>query len=253
MSLMMNEISWVQYQEKIAQNQILIIPIGATEQHGPHLPLGVDAMLAESFAKKLAAKVGGLVAPTISYGYKSLPMSGGGPFFPGTIDLNGSTLIHLVQDIVVEFVKDGWKKIVLFNCHYENEAFVSEGANLAAKEWGNEDHRVFILNWWDNLDQHVVNQVFDEIPFPGWALEHAAISETSLMMYFYPHLVQEDKIPDDKVEEVLAFHSHPPLQGWVPDSGCLHTSRTSTARKGELIVENVLENICNRVLPKFGG
>lgn len=253
MSHLMNEISWYQYQEKIEQNQFLIIPIGATEQHGPHLPLGVDAMLAESFAQHLARKIGGLVAPTLAYGYKSLPMSGGGPFFPGTIDLNGNTLINLVKDVLVEFGRDGWQNIIIFNCHYENEAFVSEGANLAAEHWAQTGQRVFIINWWDNLDQHVVNQVFDTIPFPGWALEHAAISETSLMMYFYPHLVQSDKIPDDKVEEVLAFHSHPPLKGRVPASGCLHTSRSSSAEKGRLIVENVLQNIEHKVIPHFAG
>ena len=107
MSYLIEELSWFQYKEQIDQNKILIIPIGATEQHGPHLPLGVDAMLATSFARVLAEQIGAVVAPTINYGYKSLPMSGGGPFFPGTIDLNGTTLINLVKDIVVEFARDG--------------------------------------------------------------------------------------------------------------------------------------------------
>lgn len=82
MSYLIEELSWFQYKEQIDQNKILIIPIGATEQHGPHLPLGVDAMLATSFARVLAEQIGAVVAPTINYGYKSLPMSGGGPFFP---------------------------------------------------------------------------------------------------------------------------------------------------------------------------
>ena len=250
MSYLIEELSWFQYKEQIDQNKILIIPIGATEQHGPHLPLGVDAMLATSFARVLAEQIGAVVAPTINYGYKSLPMSGGGPFFPGTIDLNGTTLINLVKDIVVEFARDGWQKIIIFNCHYENEAFVLEGADLAAKE-REVNVRTFIVNWWDNLDHQIVEQVFDSIPFPGWALEHAAITETSLMMHFYPHLVQEDKIPNDKVEEVLSFHSYPPLEGMVPASGCLSTSRSSTAAKGKMIVDNVLVNIGKRVVPKF--
>jgi len=151
---------------------------------------------------------------------------------------------------VVEFARDGLKKIMIFNCHYENEAFVLEGADLAAKE-RDVNVRTFIVNWWDNLDHQIVEQVFDSIPFPGWALEHAAITETSLMMHFYPHLVQEDKIPNDKVEEVLSFHSYPPLESMVPSSGCLSTSRSSTAAKGKLIVDNVLVNIGKRVLPKF--
>ena len=90
MSYLLNEISWYDYQDKIKNQHILIIPIGATEQHGPHLPLGVDAMLATAFSLALAKQINGVVAPTLNYGYKSLPLSGGGPFFPGTIDLNGN-------------------------------------------------------------------------------------------------------------------------------------------------------------------
>ena len=119
MSYLLNEISWYDYQDKIKNQHILIIPIGATEQHGPHLPLGVDAMLAKAFSLALAKQINGVVAPTLNYGYKSLPLSGGGPFFPGTIDLNGNTLIQLTKDIVNEFARDGWKHIVIFNCHYE--------------------------------------------------------------------------------------------------------------------------------------
>lgn len=250
MTVLLNEITWPQYQQKIRDNKTLIIPIGATEQHGPHLPLGVDAMLAKAFSIALAEKIDAVVAPTLSYGYKSLPMSGGGPFFPGTIDLNGNTLIQLIKDVVNEFARDGWKKIVIFNCHYENEAFVLEGADLATKEQ-DFSAQIFIINWWDNLDQHIVEEVFDSIPFPGWALEHAAITETSLMMHFHPNLVHEDKIPDDKIEETLSFHSYPPLKDVIPASGCLSTSRSSSAAKGKLIVDNVLENLTRKVIPKF--
>ena len=250
MSFLLNEISWYDYQDKIKNQHILIIPIGATEQHGPHLPLGVDAMLATAFSLALAKQINGVVAPTLNYGYKSLPLSGGGPFFPGTIDLNGNTLIQLTKDIVNEFARDGWKHIVIFNCHYENEAFILEGADLASKEAG-FDSQIFIVNWWDNLDSHIIDQVFDQVPFPGWALEHAAISETSLMMYFHPHLVDSTKIPNDHIEELLHFHSYPPLEGVIPATGCLHTSHSSSAEKGGLIVNNVVNNIVTHMIPRF--
>lgn len=51
--------------------------------------------------------------PTIVYGYKSKPLSGGGPLFPGTIDLNGNTLIYLVHDILMELIRDGFTKYSL--------------------------------------------------------------------------------------------------------------------------------------------
>ncbi|WP_255969945.1 creatininase family protein, partial [Klebsiella pneumoniae] len=68
------------------------LPCGATEQHGPHLPLGTDALLASAISAEVAARVGGLVAPALSYGYKSQPKCGGGQHFCGTTSLDGATL-----------------------------------------------------------------------------------------------------------------------------------------------------------------
>lgn len=57
--------------------------------------------------------------PTLCYGYKSKPLSGGGPLFPGTIDLNGKTVIDLVYDVLMELVRDGFTKIFIMNAHFE--------------------------------------------------------------------------------------------------------------------------------------
>lgn len=88
----MSSLSWVAYQERLRDdNLVVFIPCGALEQHGPHLPLGTDALLSTAVAQTVAEKVNGLVVPTFSYGYKSQPKSGGGQHFPGTIAFtNGS-------------------------------------------------------------------------------------------------------------------------------------------------------------------
>lgn len=65
---LMTNMTWKEYEAK--KDRILILPIGSTEQHGPHLPLSVDAVIAEKIALKFAEKVDGIVAPTLSYGYK---------------------------------------------------------------------------------------------------------------------------------------------------------------------------------------
>ena len=84
-----------------------------------HLPLSTDVEIAENFALKLAETVGGVVMPTLSYGYKSKPLGGGGPLFPGTIDLNGETVIKLVYDILMEVISDGITKIFIMNAHFK--------------------------------------------------------------------------------------------------------------------------------------
>ena len=75
----MKDMTWFEYAERT--NDWFILPVGAVEQHGPHLPLYVDTILAEEFAERIAETIHGVVAPSLSYGYKSKPFSGGSRWF----------------------------------------------------------------------------------------------------------------------------------------------------------------------------
>ncbi len=77
MTVHMDQLSWVDYERRVRDGAVVFLPCGATEQHGPHLPLGTDALLASAISADVAARVGGLVAPALSYGYKSQPKCGG--------------------------------------------------------------------------------------------------------------------------------------------------------------------------------
>ena len=120
----MDHMTWPEFKE--AKTRPVIVPIGSTEQHGQHLPIGTDAVLATRVAEDLAERIDGTVLPTLSYGYKSKPLSGGGPLFPGTIDMNGVTVINQMHDVLSELIADGFTKIVVMNAHFENEAFIVE-------------------------------------------------------------------------------------------------------------------------------
>lgn len=95
MTLMKN-MTWYEFNER-KDKDIVILPVGSVEQHGPHLPLYTDTIISEGFAQLLADRINGIVMQSINYGYKSQPASGGGPLFPGTIDLNGATLVAIVR------------------------------------------------------------------------------------------------------------------------------------------------------------
>jgi creatinine amidohydrolase len=248
-NLLMNMTS-EQYRNQVDKN-ILILPVGSTEQHGPHMPLGVDAIIAEKFSLSIAKELDAVVAPTLYYGYKSLPASGGGPMFPGTIDLKGSTLISLVYDLLEEFIADGWKKILIFSAHYENEAFLGEACDLLLRNQKEEYPKVLLCNWWDNLSEEAMPKIFDKVKFPGWALEHAAITETSLMMHFSPELVDESLIIDDGYQNPPTYQGFPPSKSLIPSSGCLHTARSSSAEKGRLIAEDATKNIVSILKKEF--
>ena len=246
-------ISGMTWQEFAAsKNRILILPIGSTEQHGSHLPLSVDTVLAEHFADLLAEEVGGVVAPTLSYGYKSKPRSGGGPLFPGTIDLNGTTLQNLIFDLLLEYAADGYHKIFIMNAHFENEAFVEEAMDLASRKLG-DGTRFVMSNWWDPVPQAQIDLLFDEAPFPGWALEHAAITETSLMMYFAPELVRADKIENIQPITPPLYAEYPVRKDLIPETGVLATALSSSAEKGRIIVDAALPALKKIAEAAFGA
>ena len=241
MTVLMNEMTWIDFSKK-KNTSTLILPIGSTEQHGPHLPLSVDSIIAEHFAIRLAKEIDGIVAPTLCYGYKSQPLSGGGPLFPGTIDLNGKTLIDITVDLLEEFIKDGVKKILVLNAHFENEAFLLEAINLVSNKHGNSI-TIIESNWWDPMPSTTIDTIFDEVPFPGWAFEHAAITETSLMLLFAPHLVNMDKVIDIKATAPAPYHKYPINKDIIPESGVLATAKSSSKEKGQVIVDSVIPEL----------
>lgn len=243
---LMSRMTWKEYEAK--KEHVLILPVGSTEQHGPHLPLSVDTVIAQEIALKFAEQIDGIVAPAISYGYKSKPLSGGGPLFPGTIDLNGITLMYLINDVLEEFIRDGITKIFILNAHFENEAFILESTDIISRQ--HPEVTIIETNWWDVLSQEIIDEVFSETAFPGWAFEHAAITETSLMMYLSPELVRRDLISGEMGAEPAAYAKYPIVKGMVPDSGILAPAVSSSPEKGKLMVDAAISEF-HKIVKKY--
>lgn len=233
MSVFMHDITWTEYSSKTSRP--IIIPVGSTEQHALHLPLCVDSKIAEELSRLLAEATDSVVAPTLTYGYKSKPLSGGGPLFPGTIDLSGRTLMALTEDILEEFIADGFTKIFFMNSHFENEAFLIETIDIVSKR--HPEVTILESNWWDVLSQEIIDKIFSDVPFPGWAFEHAAVTETSLMMYLAPELVHEELMSDDLGPDPIPYYKYPIVKGMVPDSGNLAPAKSSSTEKGKIITD----------------
>ena len=187
----------------------------------------------------------------MNYGYKSKPLSGGGPLFPGTIDMNGVTVINQMHDVLGELIADGFTKIVVMNAHFENEAFIIEAIDLITRETKGVA-TIVETNWWDPLPENVVEQVFDGLVFPGWALEHAAVTETSLMMHYEPELVHMDRVIDEGNVTPKAYVRYPVRKGDVPDYGGLATPAGSSAERGKLIVDACIDAVADICATEFG-
>jgi len=252
--LMMGSLSWIEYQQRLQdENAIVFIPCGALEQHGPHLPLGTDALLSTAVAESAAEKTHGIVAPALSYGYKSQPKSGGGQHFKGTTSLDGNSLSQLIRDVVRELSRQGANQIVIVNGHYENQWFLTEGIDLALRDVGiHSSLRVMRLEYWDFLDSEILDTVFPE-GFPGFALEHAAVIETSLMLHYYANLVRIDLIPDVPPAEFPAYDTFPLRPEWVHPSGVLSSAKAASAEKGALMADYIANSIAAAVQQEFLG
>ena len=104
-TIRMSELAWPDYDRRVKDGAMVLVPVGALEQHGPHMSMNPDVLLPTAIAERVAANVRGLVAPAIAYGYKSQQQSGGGNHMPGNTCLDGQTMISLVRDVLRELAR----------------------------------------------------------------------------------------------------------------------------------------------------
>lgn len=250
-SHLMAEMTSPEFAEQLAAGAIVVLPTGTTEQHGPHLPLGVDHLLSRAIALDVALAIEAIVAPPVTFGYKSMPRSGGGPFFPGSIGLDGATLSHLIRDVIRELARHDVRKICVLDGHYENLWFLNDGIDLAFRELEDTGLKIMCFQHWDFLTAETLDHVFPD-GFPGIEFEHAAVLETSLMMHYYPDLVRHDQIPDNPPADSGSYDVWPAHRSWVPESGALVSAKGASAAKGRLIAEQVGEAIVAAMKREFG-
>ncbi|PQJ12981.1 hypothetical protein CJD36_004350 [Flavipsychrobacter stenotrophus] len=134
--------TWVQIQTYLTKSDLVIVPIGAIEQHGMSCPLYTDALLAEYFALKVGFDNNVLVSPTIAVGDSLIHLN-----FPGTISLKPTTLITVIKDYINSLYIGGFRRFLVVNGHGDNY-----GCILAAfSELGNElsGMRYFVKDFWD--------------------------------------------------------------------------------------------------------
>ncbi|MBB3772858.1 creatinine amidohydrolase [Angulomicrobium tetraedrale] len=254
-SVRLDELSWPEFAQKVAAGAPVLLPLGSTEQHGPHLPLNVDVVLPTGVCERVAREIGGIVAPTLNYGCKSMPRSGGGEVFPGTLSLDAHTFALVLRDVIRNLGRQGVRRLVIVNGHYENCWPSVEGLDLALRELrrdGITDMQVMRLEYWDFATRATLDQLFPD-GFPGIDLEHASLLETSLMLVLRPDLVEMDKVPNDGPATFPTYDKFPvPDDFGLPPSGVLAVAVGSTAQKGELLMGDYITRISAAITKEFG-
>jgi creatinine amidohydrolase len=252
-SVRLDELSWPEFADKIAAGATVLLPLGSTEQHGPHMAMNVDVVLPT--CERVARKIGGIVAPTVNYGCKSMPRSGGGEAFPGTLSLDANTFALVLRDVIRNLGRQGVRRLVVVNGHYENLWPSVEGLDLALRELrrdGITDMQVMRLEYWDFAQRSTLDKLFPD-GFPGIDLEHASLLETSLMLVLRPDLVEMDKVPTDGPAKFPPYDRFPvPADFGLPPSGVLAVAVGSTAEKGELLMADYVTRISAAITKEFG-
>ncbi len=168
----------------LAPQALVVLPVGALEQHGPHLPVGTDFLTIEHLARAAAAeaatKIPVLVAPTLPFGssHHHLP-------FGGTMSLSTDTYYRVLYDLTESLITGGFRTIFILNGHGGNSELIQLVARDLALKY--PSHLAAASYWtiaWDAL-------VEQQAHVPGHLPGHAGAFETSQVMALRPDLVQE--------------------------------------------------------------
>lgn len=178
----LQEMTWTDVQEYLKTDDMVIIPIGSTEQHGPHLPLGTDSYYAIEVAKKISSRTGVMVAPVLLAGY-SVYHSG----FSGTLSLKPETMEQVLFETAEMLIKHGFRRIMFLNGHGGNGIVQSKVI-----------HRI------NHNTEAMAVALRDTAPAGGeppkdWFDQHAGVQETSIMLYLEPDLVHMERAEKPKI------------------------------------------------------
>lgn len=252
-SVFLAELTWPEAAAKIAAGAPVLLPLGATEQHGHHMALNVDVVIPTAICERVARAVGGLVAPTVPYGNRSQPRSGGGPAFPGTINLSAHTFSLVVRDIIVELYRQNVRRIVVLNGHYENIWPSVEGIELALDAIGSDkvdSLTILRMDHWEFARPETISRIFPD-GYPGIELEHASVIETSMMLAIRPDLVDLDRALHDGPAQFRPYDRFPKPPTEVPPSGVLSMTEGSSAEKGEWLLADSVGRMIDIINEEF--
>ena len=177
-TVFLGEMTNPEVEKFLETNHTIIIPTGATEQHGPHGPLLTDVLIPQEVAHRVAPRIGALVAPPINYAL-SYPHVG----FTGMVHIRIPTFMALISDLCASFAASGFKRIIFLNGHYDNTYAIAYACADAAPRMAN-DVKAFPVNYWDGLTAD------DVAEFSGLKNGlHANAAETSAILPLISRLI----------------------------------------------------------------
>ena len=238
---------------------LVILPVGVVEEHGAHLPLGLDSFAAEAYAASAAPHLEEkgydvLVAPTINYGVARAAID-----FPGTLSLEPETLRSMVVEIGGSLARHGFKRLVVLNGHRDLQHMkaLDDAKNILVQE---KLMQVLCVGFASDPEMTAacyrqgVRQ-FYKSPRPDRE-GHGGESETSVALHAFPEMVRQEMIPQLDANfdyDVEAFRNETKDYGSISGGrGYFGAPQAATAETGQKLIETRGQNIANVILRELG-
>lgn len=232
--LALDELSWIDVAAHLERDPRLLIPVGALEQHGAHLPLGSNVLIARHFALDLSREYQILRAPTVNYGVNVRTERA----FAGTASLTQKTLHRSLNELLDAWEGHGVREFIILTAH-RYEPHMEALATLIT-----DRARVRVVQVWDV-------EVGDLLEKQA-AVFHAGEAETSLMLHLYPELVRMDRARDFELSPA-EFRRY--LRGRLTappagSAGVVGFPTAATAEKGAAIYRRIMDAIRRAVFQR---
>ena len=229
---------WLTWEEvgvlRASGMDMAILPVGSTEQHGPHLSLNVDTLSADAVARRVSAETGVPVLPALPYG----AAWGHTTHWPGTVSLSPQTVTQAVVEIG-EWLREasGFTRLLILNGHYTNAAPLRVALETLRHRY--PEMRVALRSLWDISPR--VSALY-HADGQDW---HANAAETSLMLSLYPEGVRPEKIADDPDRTGGLFFSYPVSR--TSENGATGRPTLATAAQGRTLCAWAVEDLSAQV------
>jgi creatinine amidohydrolase len=234
--MMWSERSWVELPHDLERvGCAAILPVGATEQHGPHLGAGVDAVLADRLCAEASKRTQVPMLPTLPYGCSL----GHSRRWAGTLAVQPITLIHFVKDIGDWAYHSGVRRLFIVNTHVTNAAPLRCALEMLRSEL--DDLMVALI------DSATLSARVRAVHFSDAEDWHANDSETSLMLEVAPELVRKTLVTaaDDPDRTTGLVFAHPVNR--TSSNGVTGAPSRASADKGRLWVSWMVEDLCAQI------
>lgn len=201
-ALFIEHLTWRSLSELLAAGtDMLLLPVGATEQHGPHLPVNTDTAIATAVCAYASARTQVPVLPVLSYGVSV----GHTTKWPGTFSLDHETFVATIRQLALWTINTGWKRLLLVNAHFGNDASLRVAVDRVRTEFLGR------LQIGLKHTYQLTPEIWSYFISDADDL-HANCAETDLMLHLAPDTVRMDWVEDDPDRTVGLVFSYPVSQ-----------------------------------------